>query len=56
MDGKTGELWRKFCEQAAMEENAEKLLQLAQEINRLLDEKEVRLQKLRQGPCENPEL
>ena len=56
MDGETGELWRTFCEQAAIEEDAEKLFELAQEINRLLDEKEVRLQKLREGPSENVEL
>jgi hypothetical protein len=56
MDGETGELWRKFCEQAATEEDAEKLFELAQEINRLLEEKEVRLQKLRQGLGENAEL
>ena len=56
MEGKTGELWRKDCEQAAMEEDAEKLLELTQEINRLLEEKETRLQKLRQGPGENAQL
>ena len=56
MDGETCELWRMFCEQAAIEEDAEKLLELAQEINRLLEEKEVRLQKLRQGAGENAHL
>lgn len=55
MEGKTGELWRKFCEQAAVEEDAEKLLELTQEINRLLEEKEARLQRLRLGRSENAE-
>ena len=49
MDGETAELWRKFCEQAAVEEDTDKLFELAQEINRLLEEKEVQLRKLRQG-------
>lgn len=43
MKGETGELWKKLCAQAAQEQNAEKLLQLVKEINRLLDEKEARL-------------
>lgn len=37
------ELWWKLCEQAAKEQDPEKLLELAKEINRLLEEKEVRL-------------
>ena len=45
MDGETDELWRKFCEQAAVENDTEKLFELAQEINRLLDEKEKKLKK-----------
>jgi hypothetical protein len=43
MKGETAELWRKLCEQAAVEQDPEKLLELASEINRLLDEKEARL-------------
>ena len=43
MKGEKGELWRKLCEQAAVEQDPDKLLQLAREINRLLDEKEARL-------------
>jgi hypothetical protein len=43
MQGETGERWRKLCEEAAIEQDPERLLQLAQEITRLLDEKEQRL-------------
>lgn len=43
MKGETGERWRKLCEQAAVEQESEKLLELAKEINRLLDEKAERL-------------
>jgi hypothetical protein len=45
MQSKTGELWRTLCEQAVVEEDPEKLLELMQEINRLLEEKEVRLKQ-----------
>jgi hypothetical protein len=47
MQGETGESWRKLCEQAAVEQDPERLLELAQEITKLLDEKEARLQKVR---------
>ena len=45
MRGKTGELWRHFCEQAAVEQDPEKLIELANEINRLLEQKEQRLKQ-----------
>lgn len=45
MRGETGERWRKLCEQAAIEQDPEKLLELTREINRLLDEKEARLKR-----------
>jgi len=44
MKGETGELWRKLCEQAAVEQDPDKLLELTREINRLLYEKEARLE------------
>ena len=44
MQGETGERWRKLCEQAAVEQDANKLMELVEEINRLLDEKAERLQ------------
>jgi hypothetical protein len=37
------ELWMKLCEKAAVEQDPEKLVALAQEICRLLDEREKRL-------------
>ncbi len=49
MQGETGKLWRSFCAQAAVEQDAEKLLELTQEINRLLAEKEARLQSARRS-------
>ena len=45
MKGETGELWKKLCAQAAQEQDAEKLLELVREINRLLEEKEQRIAK-----------
>ncbi|HEY6180881.1 MAG TPA: hypothetical protein VIW67_01480 [Terriglobales bacterium] len=47
----TREPWMDLCEQAAVEEDSEKLLLLAQEIIRLLDEKkEDRLKSFRLNP------
>ena len=37
------ERWLELCEQAEVEQDREKLLQLTREINRLLEEKEARL-------------
>jgi hypothetical protein len=45
MEGKTGELWKELCAQAAIEQDSQKLLELVKEINRLLDEKQERLNK-----------
>ena len=47
MQGETGERWRRLCEQAAIEQDPDRLLELTQEITRLLDEKEQKLQKAR---------
>ena len=44
------EPWIDLCEQAAVEQDSERLLLLAQEIVRLLDEKEERLKSLRLKP------
>ena len=44
MKGKTNERWQEVCEQAAIEEDPEKLLKLVAEINRLLHEKLGRLE------------
>jgi hypothetical protein len=43
MQGEKGERWRDLCAQAAVEQDADKLLELTREITRLLDEKEQRL-------------
>jgi hypothetical protein len=46
MQGKTREVWKQFCEQAAIEQDAGKLLELVKEINRMLEEKETRLRRV----------
>jgi hypothetical protein len=45
MQGKTKERWIELCEQAAVEQDREKLLELVAEINRLLTEKDERLKQ-----------
>ena len=50
MKGETGERWRRLCEQAALEQDPQKLLELAEKINQLLDQKEERLKELRSNP------
>ncbi len=46
---KNKESWLKLCEQAAVEQDPKKLMELVTEINRLLQEKEQRLKSSR-GP------
>lgn len=43
MNGQTLERWQELCAQAAVEQDAERLMVLVREINRLLEEKEKRL-------------
>ena len=43
MQGQTGERWRILCEQAAKEQDHDKLLDLIREINDLLAAKQQRL-------------
>jgi hypothetical protein len=43
MQGDKREHWMSLCEQAAQEQDPEKLMLLVQEITRLLDEKQERL-------------
>jgi hypothetical protein len=45
MQGKVKEEWMQLCEQAAIEQNSERLMALITEINRMLDEKEQRLKR-----------
>jgi hypothetical protein len=42
---KDKEHWLELCEQAAVEQDPKKLMELVEEINRLLQEKEQRLRK-----------
>ena len=43
MQGETKELWKKLCEEASIEQDSDRLVQLVQEINRLIEEKQLRL-------------
>jgi hypothetical protein len=43
MQGPVKERWRQLCEQPTVEQDPTKLLELAQQINELLEEKEPRL-------------
>jgi hypothetical protein len=45
MQGEKRERWRELCEQAEKEQDPRKLVELAEEINRLLEEKETRLKQ-----------
>jgi len=45
MDGEKKELWYRLCQQAAVEQDSAKLLELIREINRLLEEKEHRIRQ-----------
>lgn len=52
MKGELRERWMRLCEQAAIEQDAERLMDLVSEINRLLEEKERRLLGQGRGPGE----
>ena len=43
MQGETRERWRKLCEQATVEQDPDKLMELVREINDLRQQKEQRL-------------
>jgi hypothetical protein len=45
LKGERKEYWMQLCEQAANEQDPQKLMDLVKEINRLLDEKERRLHR-----------
>jgi len=47
VQGKDKERWVELCEQAAIEQDSKKLMKLIQEIDRLLREKQERLDKAR---------
>jgi hypothetical protein len=48
MQGKVKEQWIQLCEQAAVEQDDEKLLVLVNEINRMLEEKDRRLRRAKE--------
>lgn len=50
MQGENANRWLDLCEQAAVEQDPHKLMELINEINRLLSEKEDRLLRQAQGP------
>ena len=45
MKGENKEKWELLCAQAAVKEDSARLMKLIQEITRMLDEKEQRLQR-----------
>jgi hypothetical protein len=45
MNDKTKERWVQLCEQASVEQDADRLLRLVNEISRMLDEKNQRVQQ-----------
>jgi len=51
LQGANKERWFELCEQAATEQDPQKLLELIREINRLLEEKQ---QRLRCPPSKQP--
>lgn len=53
MDEKLKEEWIRLCEQAAVEQDPGRLMELVQEINRLLQEKEDRLAARRRQRAED---
>ncbi len=53
MQGETGERWRRLCEEAAVEQDANKLMELIEEINQLLESKEQRLREQQQDKAHN---
>lgn len=45
MKGETGERWRKLCEMAAQEQDPQRLVELVDQIDRMLAEKDQRLRE-----------
>jgi hypothetical protein len=57
MEGPNKERWIQLCEQAAVAQDPAKLLELVNELNALLEEKELRLAALRKAdsaPTDTP--
>jgi hypothetical protein len=49
MNGENKERWMRLCELASKEQDPDKLMQLVQEITRLLEERELSLKSRRSG-------
>jgi hypothetical protein len=47
MRGKVKEEWMELCEKITTEQDPERMIELVRELNRMLDEKEQRLQRER---------
>ena len=54
MKGPVKERWVELCEQAAIETDSRKLMELIREINRILDEKHARLSRLETSKPDKP--
>jgi hypothetical protein len=54
MQGKAKERWIELCEQAAVEHDANKLLKLIQEIDKLLREKQERMHSAKDSRTRSP--
>ena len=49
MKGEKRDEWEQLCKLAADEQDPDRLMELIAEINRLLEEKELRLKQIRHG-------
>jgi hypothetical protein len=49
MRGEAKERWQRLCEQAVVEQDPERLIELTAEITRLLEEKEKRLRSQKEN-------
>jgi hypothetical protein len=47
MQGKAKEYWLQLCEQVAVEQDTDRMIELVRELNRILEEKEQRLERER---------
>ena len=55
MKGEKREIWMHLCEQAAVEQDPDKLMDLIKQINQLLEEKERRLKGNLKSPNGDPD-
>jgi hypothetical protein len=54
LKGEKKEIWMHLCEEAAIEQDPDKLMGLIKQINQLLEEKENRLKGNSNDPNSNP--